>query len=191
VLFEIGCSKHSFYRKNLIYLRFVNMAEDGLDIGAEEGKSGGKKKLIIIVALLLVLAGGGAAAYFFLFSGSNNEGAAEADAAALANEPSIYLALDPAFTIDFMVDGRQRYVQLNMAVKSKNAAQVDAVNLHMPLIRNSLVLLYSSQSFDELQTAEGKAALKVAALDAINGILEQETGQGGIDAVLFTNFVMQ
>lgn len=163
--------------------------EDGLDIGAEEGKSGGKKKLIIIVLLVLVLVGGGAAAYFLFFSGSSDsEGSAEA---ALANEPSTYLALDPAFVIDFMVDGRQRYVQLNMAVKSKNTAQIDAVTLHMPLIRNSLVLLFSSQSFAELQSADGKEALKKASLDAINGILEQETGQGGLDAVLFTNFVMQ
>jgi flagellar protein FliL len=164
--------------------------EDGLDLGAEEGNSSGKKKLIIIAALLLVLIGS-VAVYFFLFSGANDSGSAESDAAALANEPSIYLALDPAFTIDFMVDGRQRYVQLNMTVMSKNESQVEALTLHMPLIRNSLVLLFSSQSFDELQTAEGKLALKTAALNAINGILEQETGQGGIDAVLFTNFVMQ
>lgn len=163
--------------------------EDGLDIGAEEGKSGGKKKLIIIVLLVLVLVGGGAAAYFLFFSGSSDS--EESAEAALANEPSTYLALDPAFVIDFMVDGRQRYVQLNMSVKSKNTAQIDAVTLHMPLIRNSLVLLFSSQSFAELQSADGKEALKKASLDAINGILEQETGQGGLDAVLFTNFVMQ
>jgi len=160
--------------------------EDGLDIVAEDGKFGGKKKLIIIGALLLILlGGGGTAAYFFLFSdGDSTE-------VALTNEPSVYLALDPAFTIDLMVGGKQRYVQLNMTVKSKNMDQVNAVTLHMPLIRNSLVLLFSSQSFDELQTAEGKIALKAAALNAINGILEQETGQGGIDGVLFTNFVMQ
>jgi flagellar FliL protein len=163
--------------------------EDGLDIVTEDGKFGSKKKLIIIGALLLVLlGGGGAAAYFFLFSGGSDSDSAEA---ALAKEPSVYLALDPAFTIDLMVGGKQRYVQLNMSVKSRNMDQINAVTLHMPLIRNSLVLLFSSQSFDELQTAEGKVALKKAALGAINGILEQETGQGGIDGVLFTNFVMQ
>ena len=163
--------------------------EDGLDIGTEGGKPGNKKKLIIIGVLLLVLlGGGGAAAYFFLFSGGSDSDSTEA---ALANEPSVYLALDPAFTIDLMVGGKQRYVQLNMSVKSKNTDQINAVTLHMPLIRNSLVLLFSSQSFDELKTAEGKVALKKAALGAINGILEQETGQGGIDGVLFTNFVMQ
>lgn len=166
--------------------------EDGLDIGTEDGKSGSKKKLIIIGALLLVLlGGGGAAAYFFLFSGGSDSDSAESAEAALAKEPSVYLALDPVFTIDLMVGGKQRYVQLNMSVKSKNMDQINAVTLHMPLIRNSLVLLFSSQSFDELKTAEGKVALKKAALGAINGILEQETGQGGIDGVLFTNFVMQ
>ncbi|MGO2233330.1 MAG: flagellar basal body-associated FliL family protein [Marinomonas sp.] len=167
--------------------------EDGLDIGAEEGKSGGKKKLIIIILLVLVLVGGGAAAYFLFFSGSSDGSgdSAESAEAALANEPSTYLALDPAFTVDFMVDGKQRYVQLNMSVKSKKIEQINAVTLHMPLIRNSLVLLFSSQSFVDLQTADGKEALKKVSLDAINGILEQETGQGGIDAVLFTNFVMQ
>ncbi|REG82937.1 flagellar basal body-associated FliL family protein [Marinomonas pollencensis] len=171
--------------------------EDGLDVGAEVEKKGGKKKLIIILAIVLVLlGGGGAAAYFFLFSGSDDAAAQEVsgsdaeDAAALAG-PSIYLELDAPFVVDFMVNSKQRYLQLDMTIKSKDQAQIDAVKVHMPLIRNSLVLLLSSQSFDALQTMDGKAALKQAALDSINGILQQETGKGGIDGVLFTNFVMQ
>lgn len=166
--------------------------EESLDIGEEDEASGGKKKLIIIIALALVLlGGGGAAAYFFLFSGSDNPEVEDTEEVSLVGVPSIYLALEPVFIIDFMVDGKQRYVQLNMTVKSKSAEQIDAVTLHMPLIRNSLVLLFSSQSFAELQTEEGKVALKQASVDAINGILEQETGLGGVDGVLFTNFVMQ
>ncbi|MBR7888688.1 flagellar basal body-associated FliL family protein [Marinomonas sp. A79] len=165
--------------------------KDDLDVGEEEVKSGGKKKLILIIVLVVVLLGGAAAAYFLLFSGSGDAGAEESAEATLVNEPSIYLSLDPVFVVDFMVDGRQRYVQLNMTVMSKNAEQVDAVKLHMPLIRNSLVLLFSSQSFEELKSIEGRVALKQASLDAINGILEQETGQRGMDSVLFTNFVMQ
>lgn len=171
--------------------------EDGLDVGAEVEKKGGKKKLIIILAIVLVLlGGGGAAAYFFLFSGSDDAvaeetaGAGAEDAAAISG-PSIYLELDEPFVVDFMVNGKQRYLQLEMTIKSKDQAQIDAVKVHMPLIRNSLVLLLSSQSFDALQTMDGKAALKQAALDSINGILQQETGSGGIDGVLFTNFVMQ
>lgn len=175
------------------------MAEDDeLDLGVEEDKKGGKKKLIIILAIVLVLLiGGGAAAYFFLFSGSSSDSKAPADAAksqeatAAVATPTIYLKLDDPFIVDFMVNGKQRYLQVDMTIMSKDQAQIDAVKIHMPLVRNSLVLLLSSQSFDDLKTMAGKEALKKAALDAVNGILKQETGKEGIDGVLFTNFVMQ
>ena len=170
---------------------------DELDVGAEEGKKGGKKKLIIIIVVaLLVLGGGGAAAYFFLLSGDDSEAAAEGESAAATemvqtDGPAIYLDLDQPFVVDFLVSGKQRYLQLNMTLKSRDQGQIDAVKLHMPLIRNSLVLLFSSQSFDELQTIEGKQKLKSSAVETINNILTQETGMGGIEDVLFTNFVMQ
>lgn len=171
------------------------MADDDLDIGGEEESSGGKKKLIIIIALVVVLLGGAAAAFFLFFSGSDESveenGEAAVEEVAEIQIPSIFLALDPAFIVDFMVDGKQRYVQLSMTVQSKDAAQINALTLHMPLIRNSLLLLFASQSFSDLQTQAGKTALKEASVDAINGILQQETGSGGIDNVLFTNFVMQ
>ena len=172
------------------------MADDELDVGAEEGKKGGKKKLIIIIVVaLLVLGGGGAAAFFFLMGGDDSE-AAEGEEVAVeemvqTEGPAIYLDLDQAFVVDFMVSGKQRYLQLNMTLKSRDQGQIDAVKIHMPLIRNSLVLLFSSQSFDELQTIEGKQALKLAAVETVNNILTQETGFGGIEDVLFTNFVMQ
>ncbi|TDO98297.1 flagellar basal body-associated FliL family protein [Marinomonas balearica] len=173
--------------------------EENLDVSAEDGKKGGKKKLIIIlVAVLVLLGGGGAAAYLFLFSGdeppAEDAAVEEVDAQAQAIQtegPAIYLELDQPFVVDFMVAGRQRYLQLNMTLKSRDQVQIDAVKVHMPLIRNSLVLLFSSQSFDELQTVEGKKALKQAALESVNNILTQETGAGGMQDVLFTNFVMQ
>lgn len=173
------------------------MAQDeGLDVGAEDGKKGGKKKLIIIlVVALLVLGGGGAAAFFLLMGGDDTEAAAQEETASAemvqTDGPAIYLEIDQPFVVDFMISGKQRYLQLNMTLKSRDQAQIDAVKIHMPLIRNSLVLLFSSQSFDELQTVAGKQALKTASIAAINQILTQETGAGGIEDVLFTNFVMQ
>ncbi len=172
------------------------MAEDdALDVGAEEEKKGGKKKLIIILVIVLVLLGGGGAAAYFLFLSGPDDAAqgegAVAEESAPIEGPSIYLELDSPFVVDFMVSGKQRYLQLNMTLKSRDAEQIDAVKVHMPLIRNSLVLLFSSQSFDELQTLEGKKALKEAAVASVNSILEQETGRGGMDDALFTNFVMQ
>lgn len=83
----------------------------------------------------------------------------------------------------------------------------------MPAVRNALVLLLSSQNFDDLQTAEGKENLRLDALDIVQEILDQEQldtlmrmpkkerekfekehGSDeipNIEQVLFTNFVMQ
>lgn len=173
------------------------MADD-LDVTAEEGAKGGKGKLIIIiVAAVLVLAIGGGAAFFLLGDSSDDEAAAtetsevSQDMGATASGPAIYLKLDPAFVVDFIVSGKQRYLQLNLTVKSRDQGQIDAIKIHMPLIRNSLVLLFSSQVFSELQSTEGKMALKIAAVESINTILQQETSAGGVEDVLFTNFVMQ
>lgn len=172
------------------------MAEDGLDVGEEEGKKGGKKKLIIIIIALLLVLGGGGGAAFFLLGGEDEaevgtEESVDAGASASATGPAIYLELDPAFVVDFIVANKQRYLQLNLTVKSRDQVKVDAIKVHMPLIRNSLVLLFANQNFDELQSLDGKMALKAAAIESINSILTQETGSGGVEDVLFTNFVMQ
>lgn len=173
------------------------MADEDLDVTAEEGAKGGKGKLIIIiVAAVLVLAIGGGAAFFLLSDSSEEDAAADSveasqDVAVAATGPAIYLKLDPAFVVDFIVDGKQRYLQLNLTVKSRDQGQIDAIKIHMPLIRNSLVLLFSSQVFSELQSTEGKLALKSASVESINTILQQETGAAGVEDVLFTNFVMQ
>ncbi len=172
------------------------MAEDDLDVGEEGGKKGGKKKLIIIIAVLLLVLGGGGAAAFFLLGGEEEtaesaEEGGDAGEEVVTTGPAIYLELDPAFVIDFVVANKQRYLQLNLTVKSRDQAQIDAIKIHMPLIRNSLVLLFANQSFDDLQTLEGKMALKTASIESINNILTQETGAGGMEDVLFTNFVMQ
>jgi len=165
--------------------------------GEETGKKGGKKKLIILIVAAVLLLGIGAGAALFLLGGDDEpvEGEETATEASLETEtiiaPAIYLPLEPAFVVDFMVDNKQRYLQLSLTVKSRNQVQIDALKVHLPLIRNSLVLLFASQDFAELQTAAGKLALKAAAIDAINGILTQETGSEGVEDVLFMNFVMQ
>lgn len=171
------------------------MADDAEENTENNGK-GGKSKLIIIIAavVVLLLVGGGGA--FFLLGGSSEPEAVEPAVAnknlgASAAGPAQYLNLEPAFIVDFNIKGKQRYLQLDLTVKSRSKEQIYAVRTHMPLIRNSLVLLFSSQDFANLQTASGKQQLKTDAVDAINAILRQETGVEGVEKILFTNFVMQ
>ncbi len=175
-----------------------NNTENNEEIAIEDGDTGGKNKLIVIVAavLLLLLAIGGV--LFFILSGSEEDSIAEADSTVPETamdptvvEPAIYLRLKPAFVIDFNIGGKPRYIQLDLTLKSRSEEQLESAETHMPLIRNSLVLLFSNQDFNELKLVEGKQQLKMAAKNAVNAILQQETGAEGIEDVLFTNFVMQ
>ncbi len=68
---------------------------------------------------------------------------------------------------------------------------IAAVELHMPMIRNNLIILFSGQVYNELQTDEGRQLLKQDSLKELQKIMQQEIGKPGIEKVLFTNFVMQ
>lgn len=117
--------------------------------------------------------------------------------------PAIYLALKPNFTVNFDVNGRQRFLQAELTVMYRDIEVIKILELHMPAVRNGLVLLLSSQAFDDLQTVEGKEKLRASALKIVQDILIKEQVDAAekpvkeknklpnIEQILFTNFVMQ
>jgi flagellar FliL protein len=122
--------------------------------------------------------------------GDGEEGDGEGD----AEEPiqqAIYLPVDPAFVVNFAAQGKARFLQVTVEVMTRDPEMSEAIKLHMPVIRNNLMLLFSSQSYDGVSTLEGKEALREEALEVVQQILEEETGDPGIEAVYFTSFVMQ
>ena len=170
-----------------------------LEGGAEEeAKPAGKKKLIIIIlAVVLILAAGGGAAAFFLLGGEDEaaaeEGAAEAVPEVVAEPPipAQYVVLKPEFVISFQVGTRQRFVQASIEVMTRHQSVVDAMELHEPMVRNEVIRIISAQNFDVLRTAEGRVALQQELKTAMTNMMKREAGTDDVEAVLFTNFVMQ
>ncbi len=106
-------------------------------------------------------------------------------------QPAVYLPIDPAFVVNFASQGKARFLQITVEVMTRDVTVPDKVKLHMPVIRNNLMLLFSDQSYDSVSTLEGKESLREEALEVVQQILEEETGDPGIEAVYFTSFVMQ
>lgn len=104
---------------------------------------------------------------------------------------AIYVALEPAFTVNFQGKGGARFLQLSVEVMTREPDVQDLLKKHMPMIRNDLVLLFSSKTSDELGTREGKEKLQKETLVGIQTVLEKEAGTKGVEAVYFTSFVMQ
>lgn len=160
-----------------------------------EVKPAGKMKLIIliVVAVLLAVALSVGATIFFLSKGDAPKQVepATATAAAPVKKPAIYEELVPAFVVNFTHQGRPRYMQVSVALQSRDQAALDALKVHMPVLRNRLVMLFSSQDFDVLLTPVGKDMLRQQATASVQELAEKETGKTVVEQVLFTNLVLQ
>jgi len=171
----------------------------------ETPKSGGKLKIILMVVGVLVLLGAAVGGTIFYMQSTTPppavEGEAEGGEAAEETdsgffggdglEEAIYHKLRPNFITTFEANNKQRYMQLEVTLMTRDSEVISALIKHDPLIRNQLVLLFSQQDYIALQTPDGKAELKKASLTTVQSILQKEIGKSGIDAVLFTNLVMQ
>lgn len=152
-----------------------------------------KLRVVALLALafgaLLALAGG---ASLYLMSGSDGsqETGTERQKKNHAAE-AIYVDLAPPFTVNFQGARGPRFLQVAVEVMTREPEVQELLKQHMPMIRSQLVLLFSSQSSEELATREGKEKLIQKTLATIQGVLEEETGVTGVEAVYFTSLVMQ
>ncbi len=150
-----------------------------------------RKKLLILIgaAFLAVLVSAGGAAYFLL--GGEEEPADPAADAAPVREVALYQPMEPAFVVNYTHAGRRRYMQVNVVLMGRDPEAMAALAQHMPLLRNELVLQFSSEEFSTLFSPEGKDAMRENATLAVKAMLEKELGNPVIETVLFTNIVLQ
>lgn len=192
--------------------------EAGLDpasIGAPEAPKSRKKLIIIGAAVTAVLAAGGGGAFFFLSKGKHAAKAAPEAAAAAEAEPteaapaaepaapaegegdhaaaknSNYVAIQPAFVVNLSDDEAMRFLSVEIELATSDSHAADAVKLHMPLIRNNLLLLMGQKRYHELDKREGKEALRAEMLAEVRKVLKEQADVDGIEGLYFTSFVMQ
>jgi flagellar protein FliL len=195
-------------------------AKDGEKAPAA-AKGGKKKLLIIIAAAVLVLGGAGGGAFFFMNKGHADEEvtadadegdeaeAAEHDAKdskkakskskkdkkskkAEVKAPALYVKYEPPFVVNFEAKGVMRFLQISMEVLTRDAPTSEVIKLHEPKIRNNMLMLLGSQTYDTLSSMEGKEGLRKQALETIAKVVEDEGGEGKkVEDIYFTSFVMQ
>jgi flagellar FliL protein len=191
-----------------------------------EGEGGGGKKkkvLIIVIALVVVLAlAGGGAAWFLLGGKKKGKGHAKAEGehAEQADDsggghddedepeddskkkPPVFVSLEP-FTVNLSSEASDRYLQVGIDLKVSAPDVADKIKVHLPEIRNGILLILTSKKVDELNKIEGKNRLRAEIRDAVNkpiglykappehaDVLKWKPKKGAVD-VLLTSFVIQ
>lgn len=159
---------------------------------AVKGKGKLKFIIIVVVGLLLAIGASVGGTWFFLHkSMAKTEEHPAAAAAPTGKAPAIYEALAPAFVVNLDQNGRQRFMQVSITLMTRDQAGLDALKVHMPVIRNNLVMLFSGQSFDALATPIGQEMLRQKATASVQEVAQKEVGKLVVDQLLFTNFVLQ
>lgn len=179
-------------------------AETGGDAGEGDKKKGGSKLIIIIAVLLVVLFGAGFGAWWFFLSG--DEEAPPADKAAQGQpaaegqdankaqgqegaqeKPGTIIQLEP-FVVNLADPGGKRYLKLTMAVDAGDEKLKAEIDARMPQIRDSILLLLTSKTYQDIAEVAGKIRLRTEVLALFNRYL---AGAGSVHAVYFSEFVIQ
>ncbi len=169
--------------------------DEDLDLDVKSGGKSNTLLLIILIVLLLVVGGGGAA--FLLMGG--DEKAAEGEDASTAEhaEEKVeakevhYMKLGKEFVVNLEDNRRVNFMQVDIQVMAHSTEPLTQIEHHMPVIRNKLMLILSSQKYEEVNTLEGKQKLREEVKEAIQEVLHEGSPEANIEAVYFTSLIMQ
>lgn len=101
-----------------------------------------------------------------------------------------YIGIDQSFTAN-LADGAG-FVQIGISLATYyDGKVVQNIERQAVPIRSSVLMVLSQQDAAVLSTPQGKQKLQRDLTNAINDVLRQKEGFGGIDNVYFTNLVIQ
>lgn len=169
------------------------MAEEDKDTDVAAGSGGGMMKKLMFAGIGLALLGAGLFGGMTFFGG---EAAPDADVAAeessAGDGPALYTSLHPPLVVNFQDSlGESHFMQITMEVMAREQSVINSVREHTPVIRNSLILLYSGAIYEEVTTREGKEKMLADGLAEIQKVMTGLIGEPGVEAVYFTALVIQ
>jgi flagellar protein FliL len=154
-----------------------------------QAAKGGKGKLIVIIGVVVLLAGGGGAAWFLGFiphGAKPAEAEAKVDGAEPKDGPGALHALEP-FIANLADEDGKRYLRTVLQVEFFDAKVPPEFTARLPQIRDLLLTLFTSKSFPEIRTPQGKALLREDVINRMNRVFQKDL----VKAVYFTEFIVQ
>lgn len=96
------------------------------------------------------------------------------------------VGLEP-FIANLADDGGRRYLKATFQVDFGGHSVPGSLNERLPQVRDLLLTLFTSKTFDDIRTPEGKQQLREEIIARINQVLDRDL----VKAVYFTEFIVQ
>lgn len=168
----------------------------------EEKKKSNKGLIIAIIGILLLLIIAVVVLVFIFLGGkeqppaegegthqtakeapSHSNGAARSDFAKMGPTFSI----PEPFVVNLMGQNGRRYVKAQIALELSNPELQKEVTTKLLLIKDTIIRVMSSKTFEEISTPKGRDKLKEEMLQEINSYMVD----GYIKSIFFSEFVIQ
>lgn len=122
--------------------------------------------------------------------GEGEGGGAEVDGDGGSEYRTLYFSFADDFTSN--LKGSDGLVQLSIAASTRRDYRVMMwLKKHELAIRSALLAVLAETPEEDAYTTEGKDRLQKRMTGAINKVLEQTEGFGGVDSVYFKTFIVQ
>lgn len=104
---------------------------------------------------------------------------------------SPFISLNPPIIVNIMDGQHIRHMQVIIDIKLTDQSNSDKIDLHRGPLRHELILMLSSQNAGTISTGQGKEQLRKDALAAVQKVMQDLEGDPIIEALYFTNFIIQ
>ena len=153
--------------------------------GEAQPKKGSNLKWIIIgVVVLFVLGGGGFFAWKTFLNPAQEDVKEEGAMVRVEIGPTYPLEV---FIVNLAGTSGERYLKVTVELELKDSSLIIELEKRKPQVRDSILLLLSSKTFEDIATFKGKTKIRNQITARLNGILMP----GSIKKVYFTEFVVQ
>jgi len=98
----------------------------------------------------------------------------------------VFLKLEP-FIVNLKGNGMKRYLKTTIAIEVEEKEVKQELEMLTPKLRDTILFVLTSKSYNDLFSNEGKIALKHELIAHINRILKS----GHIKAIYITDFIIQ
>lgn len=104
----------------------------------------------------------------------------------------VFIEIMPSFVTNYERGARLKYLKANIALQVNSEGE-QVVRHHLPYLKNSLVLLLSSQAEENLTSTMGREVLRQQALDEVKRAMAQleKGGDMLVSELYFTDFIVQ
>ena len=150
-----------------------------------------KKVLIIIIAVVVLFMGMVGAGFFIHW---NKISQIPVDPSKVAEMPveEEENVIGPLYSLDTMIvnlagHGGKRYLRVTMALELSDPESVDTIESRLPQIRDAVLMILPTKTYDDVSTTDGKIALRNQVMEKINTLMTK----GRVNNIYFTEFVVQ